>query len=233
MNRYNEYTYERGCPALTATNLHVLSLKGLFKMVFTHNHQQTDIKALASAAIKYFVFETAFIENLALKVPLNNRVNDLEKENGDLHKKLDELKQYPRRNSLRVFIILENKNEDTDNLVLDVFNNKLGLKVTPDEVYRSHRIGAFNPSSKRPRGITVKFTSYRYGDLVFRTKKMLKGTGIIIKEGLTRNRLETLNYAVHKFSFKNVCTTDGIIYINKNGKEHTCQTINEFEKLCD
>ncbi|KAF2890498.1 hypothetical protein ILUMI_15675 [Ignelater luminosus] len=102
--------------------------KGLEEIVFTHNE------------LKDLVSETTFIENLASKTDaLNNRVSDLERVNGELHKELDEIKQYTRRNSLRGFGISENKNEDTDNLVLDVFNSKLGLKVTADQVDRSSR----------------------------------------------------------------------------------------------
>ena len=46
--------------------------------------------------------------------------------------------QYSRRNCLRIYGIGEKANENTDKLVLDLFNDK--LNVPPDAIDRSHRI---------------------------------------------------------------------------------------------
>lgn len=219
-------------------------------MVFTQN-QQTDIKTLATSAISECVEGGNFLEDIAQKVAaivvkqlddrfeqllkkytaLENRVNTLEREKEELNKKVDFLEQYTRRNSVRVFGIPEKKNENTDELVLEVFNNNLGLQITAENVDRSHRVGAYNPVSKKPRGIIVKFTSYRYRNLVFQNKKKLKGTKLTIKEDLTRNRLEVLNCAADQFGYKNVWTRDGAVCINNNGKKHICQNMHELEKL--
>ncbi|KAG5872048.1 hypothetical protein JTB14_008340 [Gonioctena quinquepunctata] len=44
-------------------------------------------------------------------------------------------------------------------------------------------------------------------------KKLLKGTGIIIREDLTKSRVELLNDTISKFGLKQVWTESGKIYL--------------------
>jgi len=75
---------------------------------------------------------------------------------------LDNLEQYTRRNSIRIFGVPEvktngNTRENTDETVIKIIGEKLNVDIKPEEICRSHRITAAKPSQqsheqpKRPR----------------------------------------------------------------------------------
>ena len=69
--------------------------------------------------------------------------------NAKLQEKLNDLEQYGRRNSVRIFGIRDtNSNEPisaTESLVLRFFNDKLKVKVAAWEVQIAHRLGRYSP----------------------------------------------------------------------------------------
>lgn len=55
---------------------------------------------------------------------------------------------------------------------------------------------------------------------IFRVKKMLKGSNIVMKEDLTNERLKLVKEASDKYGYKNVWTFNGIIFAKtENGVE--------------
>nr|CAI5830751.1 unnamed protein product [Callosobruchus analis] len=48
---------------------------------------------------------------------------------------------------------------------------------------------------------------------IYSKKKMLKGTGIVIKEDLTKEKMDLVNILTESLNFRNVCTLNGIIYV--------------------
>nr|CAI5859298.1 unnamed protein product [Callosobruchus analis] len=68
---------------------------------------------------------------------------------------------------------------------------------------------------------------------VYGKKKFLKGTGLAVREDLTRNRVKLLNGAMEKVGFNNVWTVNGKIYVNKDGKVSIIQSKKDYEKLFD
>lgn len=153
------------------------------------------------------------------------KVVDLEiaKVKTDFECKLDELQQYQRRNALRVFGIPESKNEDTDKLIIDLAKKNLKFKLFDEEICRSHRVGMPSQSVNRP--IIVKFTSYRIRREVFTRKKMLKGSGITIREDLTATRLSVLQEAMTRFGKHNAWTQDGRVIYSNNGIKGSANSI--------
>jgi hypothetical protein len=139
--------------------------------------------------------------------------------------RIDDLEQYQRRNNLRIFGIPESSGEDTDKIVMDLCKEKLKLEITSDRIERSHRVGAGPTpagSDTRPRAILVRFTSYRDRRAVFVEKRQLKGTGIVVREDLTRKRMELFRSATQKFGHRSVWTVDGRIHwVDSDGKRGT------------
>jgi hypothetical protein len=138
--------------------------------------------------------------------------------------RLDGIEQYQRRNCLRIFGVPENDGEDTDDVVVGLCREKLKVDMDVTNIDRSHRVGRRATSGDgphaRPRGILVKFTSYRYRRLVFLNKRNLKGSGIVVKEDLTRRRMDLYNQAAQKHGHNSVWTVDGRIYwVDKEGKK--------------
>ena len=54
--------------------------------------------------------------------------------------KIDMQQQYSRRNFLLVDGINENKDEDTDELVLQTFNTEINIDIKLEQIDRTHRI---------------------------------------------------------------------------------------------
>ena len=103
---------------------------------------------------------------------LERRVAHLERENASLHEENDAQEQYSRRNCLLLHGVPEAQT-DTDNAVLSVANDKLGLNLTRECIDRSHRLGqaAQNTSNGKPRPIIVKLTSYDTRRKIFGAKR--------------------------------------------------------------
>lgn len=120
----------------------------------------------------------------------------------------DDLEQYTRLNSLRIFGVPENKGESTDQVVIKLCKEKLGLDITPAEIDCSHRLPG-RESNVKP--IIVKFVRRNTKKLVYSKKELLKGSKIVIKEDLTTRRVQLLKKAADKYGFRNTWSYDGKI----------------------
>ena len=78
---------------------------------------------------------------------LKGEVNYLSEKLGKMEESIDAQRQYSRRNCLLLHGIEETKDEDTDNIVLEVLNNDMDLNRLKTALDRSQRIG--NPKSKK------------------------------------------------------------------------------------
>lgn len=192
-------------------------------MVFTQA-QKNDINEIAKKTLKDNLEDNNFLDVIATKLSnmvmakiedklqqLIDKCDALEKsntllkeQNEELLNSLDDLQQYTRRNSLRIFGLKEDNNENVDQAVINICKDKLGVAISADNIDRCHRLGAFRPDAIKPRAIIVKFISYGYRAKVFQEKKKLKGSGITIREDLTRARVEVLNSACDQFGFKKI-----------------------------
>ena len=152
--------------------------------------------------------------NTAVIKELQCSVKEKDKKIEELEGKLDDLEQYQRRQCLRIFGVKEEETEDTDKIVAEV-SQKIGAEVQACDIDRSHRVG--RRDGDRPRPIIVKFVSYRKRSEVYRNKRQLKGSGITIREDLTRQRHGLLREAITKFGLHNVWTQDGVIVV-KDGE---------------
>lgn len=168
--------------------------------------------------------------------PLQDTIAVLEQKVADLdqfvHSEFDVHEQYSRRNNLRLFGIPELQGEQTDELVRSIVEQKLGINLPGNAICRSHRVG--KPSSEKdigPRPIIVKFLTYNIRRQVFTSKKKLKGTGITLREDLTRERQDVCRQAVNKFGTRNVWTTDGRINIKDNKHIHIITKKSELRNL--
>lgn len=164
---------------------------------------------------------------------MESKITQLENEKGVLSKKLEDQEQYSRRNSIRVFGLPENKDEDIEHAVLAVFNTKMQASCKPEHIDRVHRVGRrpINNDNTKSRPVIVKFISYKYRDIVFKNKRTLRGTGITIKEDLSTTRLSLLKSTADKFGYRNVWTLDGVVRVSHNGQKIAINSTADLEKL--
>lgn len=135
---------------------------------------------------------------------------------------LNDLEQYTRRNSVRIYGLLDKDKsesiEATCNLVISTLNTKLKLKLAPRDIDISHRLGKFSPDANRP--VICKFVSRVVKKNVMSVRRQLKGTSIIIREDLTQKNAKLLEEVSAKDGIQNAWSDDGkILAILLNGKK--------------
>ena len=152
-------------------------------------------------------------------INMNERIEKLERI-------LDRQEQYLHCNCLSLRSIAESECENTDDLVLEILNEKLHVDLTLSDLDRStlsdlgrsHGIGQKKASSNKPRAAIVKFVSCNLRKRVFLNKKRLEGTQVNTTESLTAKRVGFLKEAREKHQFRIVWTSDGkILYKDGNG----------------
>ena len=113
-------------------------------------------------------------------------------------------------------------------------NDKLGVKINLSDLDRSHRLMQKIKSTK-PRPIIVKFTSYNVKAEVYRQKRKLKGSGIVITESLTKTRLELYHIVSKHAKVEAVWTSDGkiIALLSGNNKKVIIENNHDLLKLSE
>nr|CAI5817926.1 unnamed protein product [Callosobruchus analis] len=82
-----------------------------------------------------------------------------------------------------------------------------------------------------PRGILVKFLKPNIKRNIYKNKKMLKGSGVVIKEDLTENRLKLMDAVIERTTLRSVWSSDGTIYASKGGKVIVIKNKSDLDKL--
>ena len=144
---------------------------------------------------------------------------------------------------MRIYGIPESENENTDEIALKLFKDKLELDLTSMDLDRSHRVtprarddaGQSRSSDRRPRAVIVKFARYNVRMLVYQAKSKLKGTKIFIKEDLTTTRQEVVSACVDKIKekrVKRVWTQDGrVLVLSADGKVIPIKDLRHVDSL--
>ena len=122
----------------------------------------------------------------------NDTIEALEKKITEIELRADNLEQYSRRNSLRIHGLNESttEQENTQEIVMDLLQTKLGIDIDSSGIDRIHRVGRKTSGGKK-RPVIVKFATYKERASVFRAKSRLKNIqpgGIFIHEELTKAR---------------------------------------------
>ena len=146
----------------------------------------------------------------------------------------DDSEQYSRRNSIRITGISENKDENTDDIVLKLAID-LGVYLNPADIDRSHRVGA--PRAGRKRAVLVKFATYRGRHSLFAKRMDIRDNEdwktTFINEDLTTRRSKILFKAwdyVRAGLLKSSYSSDGRIYVkDKSDKKHLSVTDSDLK----
>ena len=147
---------------------------------------------------------------------------------------MDQQEQYSRRNCLLFFGFDETPEEDTDEIILHLSNETLGVPLKKADLERTHRNGSKDKHSKKkiPRPIIAKFKSYRDRQEVISKRRVLKGKGKSIQEGLTKANQELLKNARESEKVKAAWSRDGrILVTDKGGNKHLITCMEDLRKL--
>lgn len=181
---------------------------------------------------------------------LEKRIETLEKDKADLSEKVtllstkvekleldhDAAEQYSRRNCLRITGVPESEFESTDAIVMDIAT-RIDADITLSDIDRSHRVGqpAFWTT---PKGIIVKFATYRARANFYRKRVSLKGNNdfpnVFINESLTatRSKIFKLTRKLVKDNKINQCWTyDGQVYLkDKSDKKCAISKLSDLDQ---
>ena len=142
---------------------------------------------------------------------------ELKEQYHNLIQEVEDLKQYTRRNALRVTnpAWQDSGDEDTDERILSLCR-EFKLSVRREDISRSHRVG--KPGGTRPRPILVKFVGYRPRETLMKARKDIRSKyqNIRIDEDLTRatNELAYLARCEKRSkSIKDCWVFDGKVFI--------------------
>ncbi|KAK6178200.1 hypothetical protein SNE40_013010 [Patella caerulea] len=118
-------------------------------------------------------------KNKKLKAIVETQVNTLilaaERIASAACSKVNNLQQWTRRSSVRIFGIPDKMNENYSiQEALKVFLS-IGVSMTEDQIDIAHRIGTFKPNQNR--SIIVKFLSRKYEIFAIKNRRKLKGSG--------------------------------------------------------
>ena len=147
---------------------------------------------------------------------------------------VDDLEQYGRRNCLLFHGIKEATGEDCDEEVINLCRERLHIEITPTMIERSHRIGPKKRSMNseaETRPIIAKFVSYRDRQVVFNSKKLLKESGFVITESLTKKRMSLLNEGRKTVGSKNIWTLDGRTHVKLDDKLYIINKLSDLDRF--
>nr|CAH7734081.1 unnamed protein product [Callosobruchus chinensis] len=126
-------------------------------------------------------------ENQVIIDALRKEIAVLKTDQMSAIKKLQLLEHESKMCNLRIFKLVEIDGENTAAVVLKLLNSKMSLNLAMDDILVCQRIG--KKVAKGPRGVLVKLKNVYTKDRVYNCKRLLKGTGVVIKQDLAEAKL--------------------------------------------
>lgn len=140
-----------------------------------------------------------------------------------VEKTVTEHKQERYLNSIVISGVTETDDEDIIQVAVRLINSKIMNKcrhkvnISDIDINYCRRLGKKSDNRKNPRPLSVEFTNRWKRNLVFASKKHLKGTGVVISEQLVRSRLDLYNKVRTKVGMRSCWTFMGNVYASVNG----------------
>lgn len=176
-----------------------------------------------SANLKSIIEEQSKIIN-KLEMDLNEAI----RENKYLNHRLNLVEKPVIKSTLRIHGLEEEQKENTEEVVMKLFNNVLKVNISPNCINDAYRIGTINQnntvknlptknSKKQARTIVVRFRSVRERQQILINRKLLRSTGIRIYEELSTNTLKLFQKCMKKFPRQDLWTFGDKVFVKIDG----------------
>lgn len=149
---------------------------------------------------------------------------------------LENQEMYSRRDSVRIYNVPHEIDENTTTQALKIIHQNLNLgHITRQCISRSHRVG--KPRDNRPAPIIVKFCRHDDKVDVIKARRLLKGKKIgdcrplVIREDLTQERFGWMHELIQLTSPRQVWSTDGTIVVLVDGDRNYVRDASDYESL--
>lgn len=214
-------------------------------MPFTRE-QLIDIKTIIKETISELLQDDKFISLIADKVQqkinigdmkkniiiLEQKIDCLEKQNAAANIQLNDMQQMHKRNNLRIIGLQEDDNENTEEKVMHLLNNKLKINLPDGVINECRRIGPKNKSVSKSRVTLVNLSRCKYKHLIIKYRKLLKGTKIVITEDLSKESYSLFKDAVRELGRDvKVWSMDGNIYTVVNNTKYKIKNVSEISDI--
>ena len=177
----------------------------------------TEIQLLRSEVTHLKTKNNELNEN---QLVMKQEIETLKKEKEELKNNLNDLEQWSRHSSIRLFNVDDTESTETHIQSEKKVNNiliKMGLSHLENKIDIAHRVGPYNPTRNRP--IIVKFFGRKEKIEVMKKRKLLKGTKIGLAEDLTARNAQLYSRCRHDPNIDNVWTREGNIFAKtRDGK---------------
>lgn len=161
---------------------------------------------------------------------LRECIDNLKKENTELHCQLNDNENYQRRENIRITGIPEASSENPIKTACNFFTEK-GFNVSEKELHIAHRIGRRNPG--KPRTIIVRFFNRNTRDRVIRERKKLKGSGITISEDVSNLSMRTLMRVQRSQGISNAWIWNGQVCARHKASPDKTFIIKPFQSVAE
>ena len=139
-------------------------------------YQLTDLaKGVDFITKKFDEYEKDRHEKDPIIATLQSELRSASMKAEDFEKKMDRQEQYSRKNCILIHGLKEEKNESTDDRVLELFREELNEDTLLVDLDRTHRIRKRRHSNSKPHPVIVKFARHNIREKVFKSKKKTQG----------------------------------------------------------
>ncbi|KAK9710818.1 hypothetical protein QE152_g25803 [Popillia japonica] len=95
-----------------------------------------------------------------------------------------------------IYGLPESVNEDTDASVIKFYKEKMNIEVSKEMIDCSHRLGK---EENHTKPLLVKFVSKNIKQEIYKNKRKLKGSELVIKEDLTKKNIQLMKRVRDKY----------------------------------
>ena len=147
-------------------------------------------------------------------------------------KSIDDLEQYGRSNCLIIHgakdVPKEGKYLECENFVCDLINEK----IKPETPLQVHDLDIAHPlPARKGTPVIIKFLRRTQRNYIYAKKKILKSSGLVITESLTKRRLKLLEAARSAFPWRSVWTMKGNVYVFHNNRRQVIHDFDDINKI--
>lgn len=194
-----------------------------------------EIKSVIRESIAALLYDDDFLSQLAKKVTdktnlpaLEEQVNNLEEENMILKYKLAAIEQKNHQDNLRISGIQAEENEiNLLDRVLAVLNTNLGTSMATADIDACYYVGRVTDK----RSIILKVREHKTKELIMKSRKKLKNTGIKISEDMCKTFHSLFIQAINEFGSKNVWFANGTIFAHVDNRKNKIRNTTDINKL--
>lgn len=195
-----------------------------------------DIQSLVKTLVTKICASEEFVDNISQSIStaigetFEQRIASLETENEKLKEELSKevrrvdslsrevgyLERHLSSKALRLYGVLEQPKEQIVNVVMQLINSRLAVKVSEEDLEECFRIGKSHDG--KPRAIYIRLTTSYLRRQIYKHKSGLKGSKAYLREQLTGSDQSLVKLAVSKYGGRNVWTDNGLIFAKVDDK---------------